>query len=208
MGEQPVAASYAPAGPMSAPRPAVFLDRDGVINRTTVRGETPYPPNSVAEVEILPGVEDALKRLAERGLPLIVVTNQPDVARGTQTKAAVDEINAALMRDLPLTAVYACYHDNADRCECRKPLPGLFRQAAQGHRIDLGRSFMVGDRWSDVVAGAAAGCKTFPIDVPYNQCRRCTPDWTVADLPEAAERILRLLDGADSTDRANKATKE
>src|SRR5678815_5751522 len=98
-------------------RPAVFLDRDGVLNRTSVRGGTPHPPNSVAEVEVLPGVEAALRKLRERGLPLVVVTNQPDVARGTQKQSVVEEINAALSRRLSLTAVYTCYHDNADDCQ-------------------------------------------------------------------------------------------
>lgn len=183
-----------PTFPMhSELRPAVFLDRDGVLNRTTVRDGTPYPPVRVEEVEILPGVAGAIKRLAEHGLPLIVVTNQPDVARGSQSRQTVEAINAAIARALPeLTAFYVCYHDNADRCDCRKPGAGLLKRAAAEHGIDLSRSFMVGDRWSDVVAGAAAGCKTFLLDVPYSQCHRCTPDHVVADLSEAAERILSL----------------
>jgi D-glycero-D-manno-heptose 1,7-bisphosphate phosphatase len=173
-------------------KPAVFLDRDGVINRTTVRDGTPYPPMNVKEVEILPGVREALDKLAEAGFPLLVVTNQPDVARGAQKRETVERINAYIARQLPmLTAFYVCYHDNADRCTCRKPGPGMLLQAAAEHGIDLRSSFMIGDRWSDVVAGAAAGCKTFLFDVPYSQCHRCTPTHVVADLAEAAERILR-----------------
>lgn len=178
---------------MKGLRPAVFLDRDGVLNRTTVRGETPYPPHTLSEVEILPGVAEALNRLSDLGLPLIVVTNQPDVARGTQMKDVIESINAYLMRSLPLTASYTCYHDNADACACRKPKPGLFYQAAEEHGIDLGSSFMVGDRWSDVVAGAAAGCETFLINLPYSQCHRCSPDHTIADLAEAADRIEAIV---------------
>jgi D-glycero-D-manno-heptose 1,7-bisphosphate phosphatase len=172
----------------------VFLDRDGVLNRTTVRDGTPYPPASVAEVEVLPGVPEALRRLRERGLPLVVVTNQPDVARGTQTRAVVEEINTFLLRELGLTAVYACYHDNADQCACRKPKAGMLTRAAAEHGIDLRRSFMVGDRWGDVAAGAAAGCETLLVDMPYSQCHRCAPDHKVADLAEAADVILRRLD--------------
>ena len=178
----------------------MFLDRDGVLNRTFVRGGTPYPPMSVDEVELLPGVAEAVKNLAGRGLPLIVVTNQPDVARGTQRRDVIEQINARLGRELPeLTAFYVCYHDNQDGCECRKPGPGLLKQAAAEHGIDLPRSFMVGDRWSDVVAGSAVGCKTFLFDVPYSQCDRCTPDHLVADLREAAERILSLLNPSDAS---------
>ncbi len=175
-------------------KPAVFLDRDGVVNRTFVRDGTPYPPVTLDAVEILAGVPDALKRLSDQDLPLIVVTNQPDVARGDQRRDTVEAINALLKSKLPmLTAFYVCYHDTPDRCNCRKPAPGLLKNAAAEHRIDLARSFMVGDRWSDVVAGAAAGCKTFLFDVPYSQCQRCTPDYIVADLSQAADRILSLL---------------
>ena len=176
----------------------MFLDRDGVLNRTFVREGTPYPPMRVDDVEVLPGVADALNRLTRHGLPLIVVTNQPDVARGSQSRQAVEQINARLALELPeLTAFYVCYHDNKDGCDCRKPGPGMLRRAAAEHGIDLSASFMVGDRWSDVVAGAAVGCKTFLLDVPYSQCHRCTPDHVVADLPEAAERILSLLNLSD-----------
>lgn len=177
-------------------RPAVFLDRDGVINRTTVRNDTPYPPNSVEEVEILPGVPEAMALLAAEGVPLIVVTNQPDVARGTQTRDVVERINRFLAERLPIAATYVCYHDNADRCECRKPMPGMLLQAAREHAIDLSRSFMVGDRWGDVEAGRAAGCKTFLIELPYSQGHRCTPDARVADLTEAARQIVSLLRAA------------
>ena len=167
-------------------RPAVFLDRDGVINRATVRGDTPHPPQTLAEVEILPGVAEALEKLAKLGLPLIVVTNQPDVARGTQTKDVVESINRFLSDRLPLTAAYVCYHDNKDECDCRKPKPGMLTRAAAEHQIDLRKSFMVGDRWGDIVAGAAAGCRTFLINLPYSRCERCSPDHQVADLWEAA----------------------
>jgi D-glycero-D-manno-heptose 1,7-bisphosphate phosphatase len=177
----------------TAARPAVFLDRDGVINRAFVRDNTPHPPQRLEEFEVLAGVPEALGQLAALRLPLIVVTNQPDVARGTQKREVVEQINALLMRKLPLTAAYVCYHDNADQCRCRKPGPGMLEQAAVEHGIDLSRSYMVGDRWSDVVAGAAVGCKTFLINESYSQCHRCTPDYTVADLREAADRIAELV---------------
>jgi D-glycero-D-manno-heptose 1,7-bisphosphate phosphatase len=178
-------------------RPAVFLDRDGVLNRTFVRNGTPHPPQTPAELEILPGVREALASLTALGLPLIVVTNQPDVARGTQRREVVEEINTLLEQQLPITAVYACYHDNVDKCSCRKPGPGMLRRAAEEHGIDLSRSFMVGDRWSDIAAGAAVGCKTFLINESYSQCHRCAPDFIVTDLCEAAERIAGLVRGAD-----------
>jgi D-glycero-D-manno-heptose 1,7-bisphosphate phosphatase len=173
-------------------RRAVFLDRDGVLNRTTVRDGVPYPPASAAELELLAGVPEALARLAQYNLLLIVVTNQPDVARSTQTRANVEAINELLVAQLPLQAVYTCYHDNADGCDCRKPRPGLLFQAADAYAIDLRRSFMVGDRWSDIVAGQAAGCRAFLLEQPYSQRQRCAPDFMVANLLEAAHQIIQL----------------
>jgi D-glycero-D-manno-heptose 1,7-bisphosphate phosphatase len=175
-------------------RPAVFLDRDGVLNRTFVRGGVPYPPSSVDEVEILPGVGQALERLAERGFLLIVVTNQPDVARGSQRKEQIERINQFLGERLPLTAFYVCFHDAPDNCRCRKPKAGLLTDAAAAYNIDLSRSFMVGDRWSDIVAGHTAGCRTVLIDLPYSQGDRCGPDARVKDLTEAVERILERIE--------------
>jgi D-glycero-D-manno-heptose 1,7-bisphosphate phosphatase len=178
---------------LTSPISAIFLDRDGVLNRTVVRDGVPYPPRSIDEVEILPGVAEALARVAELKVPLIVITNQPDVARGTQTKEVVERINQLLFERLPLTAVYTCFHDTHDHCACRKPLPGLIQQAAAAYNIDLAASFMVGDRWSDIAAGVAAGCRTLLIDLPYSQGERCTPDYRVRDLPEAVEIIVARL---------------
>ena len=171
---------------------AVFLDRDGVLNRTVVDAEgVPHPPAHVAELQILPGVAAALDRLTVRGFLLVVVTNQPDVARGRQRHEDVEAINQSLAAQLPLTAVYACYHDNADRCECRKPKPGLLTRAAAELDIDLKASFMVGDRWSDIVAGTVAGCRdSYLVQAPYSESHRCSPAAVVKDVGEAADLIL------------------
>jgi D-glycero-D-manno-heptose 1,7-bisphosphate phosphatase len=126
-------------------RRAVFLDRDGVINRAVMRDGRPYPPASLGEVEILPGVLDALTALRDAGFMLIVVTNQPDVARGTTSRAVVEEINTHLAGHLPIDEFRTCYHDSGDGCDCRKPLPGSLVAAAKQHGIDLGNSYMVGE---------------------------------------------------------------
>ena len=174
-------------------RRAVFLDRDGVLNAGVVREGKPHPPASVSEVEILPGVPEACRDLARAGLLLIGATNQPDVARGNQLRDEVLRINQLLLSRLPLLEIRTCFHDNADGCACRKPKPGLLLDAAREHGIDLARSFMVGDRWTDVAAGQAAGCLTFLIAAPYNERDRCAPDHDVADLPDAAQRILAIV---------------
>jgi D-glycero-D-manno-heptose 1,7-bisphosphate phosphatase len=174
-------------------RRAVFLDRDGVLNRVSMRDGVPRPPADVTEVEILAGVPEALALLRAHGLLLVGVTNQPDVARGTLERVAVERINQHLMSRLPLQAILTCYHDDADGCSCRKPRPGLLLRAAEERAIGLRASFMVGDRWSDVVAGQAAGCLTFLVEAPYNERQRCQPDYVVADLADAARRIVALV---------------
>jgi D-glycero-D-manno-heptose 1,7-bisphosphate phosphatase len=186
-------------------RRAVFLDRDGVLNRTHLRDGVTCPPRGLNELEILPGVESATRRLAGLGLTLIVVTNQPDVARGTQTRRSVEAINAALRARLPLDDVAVCYHDAPDGCPCRKPRPGMLLSAAERHGVDLEASFMVGDRWSDVAAGDAAGCVTLLIDGPHSQAHRCRPDLVATGLPDAAERIERVLGMESSPQRARRA---
>lgn len=173
----------------------MFLDRDGVLNRGVVRGGKPHPPQTAEEVEILPGVAEACRDLSAAGLVLIGVTNQPDVARGTQTREEVLRINQRLLRSLPLLEIRTCFHDDADDCACRKPRPGLLLEAARDHDIDLRKSFMVGDRWRDVAAGAAAGCLTFLIAAPYNERERCPPDHDAADLKDAAGRIVAMVSG-------------
>jgi D-glycero-D-manno-heptose 1,7-bisphosphate phosphatase len=172
------------------PRPAVFLDRDGVINAAIVRDGKPYPPARLEDVEILPGVEGALADLRRAGYLLVVVTNQPDVARGTQRREVVDAIHARLREALPLDAVYCCFHDDADRCACRKPAPGLLLDAARDLGIDLPASFLVGDRWRDTEAGAAAGCRTVFIDHEYAERRPHQFDAERSSLAEAAVWIL------------------
>ena len=144
-------------------------------------------------MEILPGVPEACRDLAEAGLLLIGATNQPDVARGTLFRDDVLRVNRLLLSRLPLQEIRTCFHDDADGCACRKPKPGLLLEGAREHGVDLGRSFMVGDRWSDVAAGAAAGCSTLLIATPYSERERCAPDHEVADLPEAARRILAVI---------------
>jgi D-glycero-D-manno-heptose 1,7-bisphosphate phosphatase len=139
---------------------AVFLDRDGVINRTVWRRDAARAPQDLSEWVWVDGVHDTLRELSARGYVLLACTNQPDVARGWQTREQVDEFHALIERELPVTRVYACFHDSADACTCRKPLPGLLLTAAQDYAVDLASSWMVGDRASDVEAGRAAGCQT------------------------------------------------
>jgi D-glycero-D-manno-heptose 1,7-bisphosphate phosphatase len=175
-------------------RRAVFLDRDGVINRARVVEGRPYPPRALTELEILPGVAEALLALRDAGFLSIVVTNQPDVARGAAARAEVDAINARLMGLLALDDVRVCFHDSVDGCECRKPKPGLLVDAAKDYAIDLARSYMIGDRWRDMEAGRRAGCVTLFVDYGYAEMPPEHFDYAVKSLPEASGIILNRSD--------------
>jgi D-glycero-D-manno-heptose 1,7-bisphosphate phosphatase len=172
------------------PKRAVFLDRDGVLNRAVIVDGRPYPPRRAEDVALLDGVEEACARLRAAGWLLIVVTNQPDVARGTTTRAEVDAIHAIIASRIDLDAVLICPHDDADACACRKPAPGLLREAAERFGISLEDSIMVGDRWKDVEAGRLAGCRTVFVDGGYSERAPSTPDLTVTSLREALPWIL------------------
>ncbi len=172
----------------------VFLDRDGVLNKVFPEGGTTHPPVSVDELELLPGVPEALGQLRDAGFVLVVVTNQPDVARGKQTRAAVEAINAKLRAELPLLDVFACYHDNTDQCNCRKPKPGLLLAAAEKWNLDIPTAYLIGDRWSDIVAAHTAGCRAVLIETPFSQAERCVPDYRAPDITAAVDWILGTAD--------------
>jgi len=175
-----------------ARRRAVFLDRDGVINRAFVRDGKPFPPPTPQELEILPGVAEALRELKANGFKLLLVTNQPDVGRGRLSVQTLDAMHEDLRAHLPLDDILVCCHTDQDKCDCRKPMPGMIIEAARKHDIDLAASFMVGDRWRDIDAGYNAGCKTILIDYGYSERPPDhEPDLRVRSLREAADWIIR-----------------
>jgi D-glycero-D-manno-heptose 1,7-bisphosphate phosphatase len=178
----------------SASRRAVFLDRDGVINRVLERNRQPVAPTSLAEFEIYPEVPAACARLKAAGFLLVVATNQPDVGRGTLKQETVEQIHAEMCRRLPIDRVEVCYHPGRgwSDCDCRKPRPGMLLRAARELNIDLAQSWMVGDRWRDVDCGRAAGCRTIFIDRGYAEELRQKPDFFAGDLARAADIILKL----------------
>jgi D-glycero-D-manno-heptose 1,7-bisphosphate phosphatase len=172
---------------------AVFLDRDGVINEPKVVDGKPYPPLSIDEFIIIPGVEEACRRLKQAGFLLVVTTNQPDVGRGTLKQEVVETIHAHMSRVLPIDRVEVCYHPGKglSDCDCRKPKPGMLTRSARDLNIDLRASWMVGDRWRDVNCGHAAGVRTVFIDYGYDEPLKQQPDFRVKSLLQAAEVILR-----------------
>ena len=180
-------------------RPAVFLDRDGVINRVQIRGGRPHPPDQLEDFEFLPGVVEAAELLHGAGFALVVATNQPDVATGRQRREVVEAIHAHIRELVPLDAIKVCYHVDADRCGCRKPQPGMLLEAARELSLDLARSFMVGDRWRDVEAGRAAGCQTILVGDGYGETFPASPDISAGSLREAADWILSLREAGQAS---------
>ena len=169
---------------------AIFLDRDGVINKVNLVAGKPYPPKDISELILLPKVDEALQLLKDAGYLLIVITNQPDVARGKMKIETVEVINQFLKNLLPINDIFTCYHDDIENCNCRKPKPGNILKAANQYNINIQNSFMIGDRWRDVEAGISAGCKTFYIDYTYQEKQPASYDYKVKSLYDAAKIIL------------------
>jgi D-glycero-D-manno-heptose 1,7-bisphosphate phosphatase len=170
------------------------LDRDGVLNHVVMNQGNPRSPLSLDEFRVVDDAHEALTSLRNAGYALIVVTNQPDVARGLQERSRIDEMHDLLMRALPLDEVRACFHDNDDGCRCRKPAPGMLLDAARDRGIDLSKAFIVGDREKDIQAGRRAGCRTILLRRPYND--GCDADHYAESLMEAADWILESAMGA------------
>ena len=175
---------------------AVFLDRDGVLNKSVVRQGKPFPPADLADFEIYPDAAEACRRLKAEGLLLVVATNQPDVGRGLQSKDVVEAMHRKLLDELPLDRIEVCFDpDEAAASGYYKPAPGMLIRAADALGIDLRRSYMVGDRWRDVDCGRAAGCTTVFIDRGYQEPLRSPADVTVRGLLDAAGWITQEESG-------------
>jgi D-glycero-D-manno-heptose 1,7-bisphosphate phosphatase len=169
---------------------AVFFDRDGVLNKAFVRNGKPYSPRTFCEFIVVAEASALLETLRSSGFWLVVVTNQPDVARGKMARRELERMHCYLRQQLPLDAIEVCEHDDTDRCFCRKPMPGLLTAAAARDGILLRESFMVGDRWRDIEAGRSAGCRTVLIGDGYGEASVSQPDIGVARLGDAVQWIL------------------
>jgi D-glycero-D-manno-heptose 1,7-bisphosphate phosphatase len=169
---------------------AVFLDRDGVLVKAYAGSGAPRSASTLDELELLPDAAEACTELKEAGYTLVVVTNQPEIARGTLDPDTVARQNDALRDALPLDEVVVCPHDDADGCECRKPKPGMLLGAGERLGLDLEASFMVGDRWRDVEAGRSAGCRVVFVDHGYDERLLSAPDAIVPGVGAAARWIL------------------
>lgn len=167
--------------------PAIFLDRDGVLNKSIVHNGKPYAPRSMEAFEILPGVQKLLHLLKDFGYKLIVVTNQPDVGNGLVEKQIVDSMHEYIKQNLPIDQIKVCYHSQKAECLCRKPKPGMLTEAANELKIDLKKSVMIGDRLGDIQAGQSVGCRTIFIDYQYGEPKPTAADFIVGSVAEITE---------------------
>jgi D-glycero-D-manno-heptose 1,7-bisphosphate phosphatase len=172
---------------------AVFLDRDGVVNRNVIRDGKPCAPRSLAQFHLLPGVKEATRALKGAGYPIIIVTNQPDIGNRFIAPSVVEAMHERLQTALAPAAIEVCPHSQGDGCDCRKPKPGMLTRAAARLGIALEKSFMVGDRWSDVAAGHAVGCHTILVRRDRQNQLPVRPDTIVGSMPAAARMILAGL---------------
>jgi D-glycero-D-manno-heptose 1,7-bisphosphate phosphatase len=167
---------------------AVFIDRDGTIIHDADYCSDPQ------QVKLFPRIAEALKRLKSHGFKLIIITNQSGIGRGffslEQYRAVEAEILRQLGNDL-VVATYFCPHNPDDGCNCRKPESGMILQAAREHRVDLRRSFLIGDKESDAECGQNAGVRTIRVRTGLDrETIDSVADWVAEDLPEAVEIIL------------------
>lgn len=175
-------------------RRAVFLDRDGVLNRAVVRDGCPYPPSRVEDFELHDDVVSGCERLKAGNFLLVVITNQPDVGRGKQSRETVEAMHLKMQSALPsLDRIEICYHAGeryGDPCNCRKPRPGLILRAAAELKIELAASYVIGDRWRDVDCARAAGCRAIFIQRDYEESLSELPDFTVRNFNDAVNTLL------------------
>jgi D-glycero-D-manno-heptose 1,7-bisphosphate phosphatase len=189
---------------------AVFIDRDGVINELVYYPEQGIidSPFTMQQFELLPGVSQAINNLHKMNYKVVLVSNQPGIAKGHMSEEAFKQIENKMINELAqgdahLDGRYYCFHHPEakvkklkTKCNCRKPAPGLLLQAANDLNIDLSRSWMIGDGLTDVKAGQSAGCRT--ILLGRMKCQLCylmeeldaRPDFIASDLSDAAKFIL------------------
>ena len=171
-------------------RNAVFFERDGILNLPKVEGQYQIAPRTLNELVLNRPAIAVLKTLKAAGFLLIATTNQPGVSRGYITRRELDLMHMVVQNAFLLDDIMVCMHDDTDRCPCRKPKPGLFREAGFKWQLDLDHSFVISDKWQDATAAQNAGCTSILIDSPWNGGGH--HDFKVENLEAAVSKILQV----------------
>jgi D-glycero-D-manno-heptose 1,7-bisphosphate phosphatase len=173
---------------------AVFIDRDGIINKAIVVNRKPFSPVDIYEFKILPKAKKALKTFKKLNLMNIIITNQPDIKTGKQLSKDLDKIHNWMMINLDIDEILVCKHDDNDNCNCRKPKTGMIEQAVEKYQINISQSYLIGDRWKDIQCGQKAGCKeNFFVNYNYNETRPKMPYIVVKSLYECSQYLNNTL---------------
>ena len=172
----------------------VFLDRDGVINKPIIIDDKPYSPRSIYEFELLPNIEYYLKKVSSLGFFTIIITNQPDIRTKHIDEKLLNQFHNIIIKKMPITDIYICKHIASDNCSCRKPKSGLILNAAKKYKINLKKSYFIGDRWKDIDAANLVGCHSVFIDYGYKEKLKTIPKNNVKSIKEAFE-IIQNIEG-------------
>jgi len=171
-------------------KPAVFIERDGILNRVRVERQQQISPLTLDQFHLNLEVAPLLNELKAAGLVVIVTTNQPGLSRGIQSRRDLDRMHQMIHQAFPINDLLVCPHEDADRCPCRKPKPGLLTEAAFKWGIDLNRSFVVSDKWQDAEAARRAGATSMLVSSPW--LGDVHHDFVLPDLPSLIEKLLQL----------------
>lgn len=169
---------------------AVFIERDGILNRVRPQGRYPASPLTLDEFEINFDALKPLRQLQAAGFLLVVTTNQPGLSRGHLPRRELDLMHERLRRTFPLDDILVCPHEESDYCPCRKPKPGLLREAAFQWHLDLDHSFVISDKWQDAEAARAVGCTSLLLESPW--VGRVHHDFVLPDLRAIAAKVIEV----------------
>ena len=172
-------------------RKAVFLDRDGVLSKTSIRNGKTYAVKKLKDFKLFYRSKESVQKLKSAGFMVIVITNQPDVGKKLISKTTLKKMHHKLKKTTKVDAIYTCTHTRNANCYCRKPKPGMILNAAKKHNINLKHSFMVGDRLSDILAARKAKCRGIFLDKKYLEKKPKSQEATFHNLVQATNYILK-----------------
>jgi len=172
---------------------AFFFDRDGILNKVILKKNKPYAPLFPHQLNKNYEILKLIKILKKKKFKLIVITNQPDIKSGKLSKHSLKIINSEIKFFFSIDEIIVCHHDKFDKCDCRKPKIGMIKRAEKKWKLDLKKSFLIGDRWRDIKAGNSAGCKTIYIDYMYDERKPKKADYKFTTIEEMVAKIKNII---------------